>query len=59
MPIKIKKDNTGLYYQYGTTGHKYYFNPNSEISMDKAYHKCMKQVAAIYAQKYYQKKSNK
>ncbi len=49
MPIKIKKDNTGLYYQYGTTGHKYYFNPNSEISMDKAYHKCMKQVAAIYA----------
>ena len=51
MPIKVHKKDGKYYYQYGTTGAKYYFKPNSERSMDQAYKKCVKQVAAIHIRK--------
>ena len=47
MPIHMNKDSKGYYYQWGNQ-HKYYFNPKSERSMDLAYRKVLKQVAAIF-----------
>jgi hypothetical protein len=52
MPIKLRKDYKGYYYQYGTTGHKYYFNPNNNYSMNSAYRKALKQSAAIRIKKF-------
>jgi hypothetical protein len=51
MPIKIHTINGKYYYQYGTTGTKYYFNPKSERSMKRAYNKSVKQAAAIHITK--------
>ena len=48
MPIKIHHVNGRYFYQYGRTGAKFYFNPKNDISMHKAFHRCMKQVAAIH-----------
>ena len=56
MPIKIHKRGNNYYYQYGKTGHKYYFNPTSQISIDIAFNKALKQQAAIHISQYYSKK---
>jgi hypothetical protein len=52
MPIRLKEDKNGTYYQYGSRGAKYYFNLESKRLMDIAYKKCVKQVIAIYARKF-------
>lgn len=57
MPIRIQKDDKGIYLQWGTHGAKYYFNPNSERSYNTAYSKVLKQAAAIFAHNYRSKKT--
>ncbi len=52
MPIRRIIDQYGHAFQYGTTGHKYYFNPNNERSISIAYVKALKQSEAINASKY-------
>lgn len=47
MPIRDLKDAKGHYFQYGKTGHKYYYKPNSKRSRTIAYNKCVKQAQAI------------
>lgn len=46
-PIAEHKDETGSYFQYGTTGKKYYFDPESKLSKDRAQAKARKQELAI------------
>jgi hypothetical protein len=45
MPIKLHKQGNRYYYQYGTTGHKYYFT--TPIGAKRAYNKALKQTRAI------------
>ncbi len=52
MPISIREDSKGQYFQYGTTGKKYYFNPESLRSFNKAFDKALKQSAAIMLSQY-------
>ena len=50
MPIYHFRDSVGNnYYQFGPTGAKYYFDPDSKSSITKAYNKCLKQAKAIKA----------
>jgi hypothetical protein len=51
MPIVLKSDKKGWFFQYGTHGKKYYFNYYSPLSRDKAYLKALKQARAIQANK--------
>ena len=46
MPIRLKKDKKGLYYQWGETGAKYYV---SEYGKEKALEKAREQERAIRA----------
>ena len=56
MPIHMSKDSKGYFYKWGKHGTKYYFNPNSEESMDFAYRKTLRQIAAIFYSGYKSKK---
>lgn len=47
MPIKLHTEGNRNYYQYGTTGHKYYFS--TPIDAQRAYNKALKQTRAIKA----------
>jgi hypothetical protein len=47
MPINRRQDKNGPFYQYGDTGHKYYYIPNNKRSREIAYEKCRKQGQAI------------
>ena len=49
MPIHSGKDKQGNFYRWGTTGKKFYFDPESEISKGRALSGAKKQEAAIYA----------
>lgn len=49
MPIHSGKDKTGLFIQWGTTGKKYYYNPQDEKSKEQAQKKAEKQQTAIYS----------
>ncbi len=51
MPILKRKDLHGYYYRYGTSGKKYYYNPQSSRSKKIAYTKALKQTQAINANK--------
>lgn len=46
MPIHLKHDYRGHYYQYGNTGHKYYFH--NYLTQKQAYLACLQQVKAIH-----------
>ena len=48
----MNKDSEGYYYQFGKSGARYYFNINSQRSMDIAYQKCLQQMSAIFAHNY-------
>lgn len=52
MPIYLKKDSQGHYYQFGDHGKKYYFNTRSRNSRDSAYTKAFLQEKAIFANRY-------
>ncbi len=49
MPIYNRKDIKGSYFQYGKTGHKYYYTSNKKSSIIKAYNLCLRQVMAIHS----------
>ncbi len=51
MPIHLRHDKKlgKHYYQYGNSGKKYYFT--TKLGQDNAYHKAVKQTAAINIQK--------
>lgn len=45
MPIHLRADSKGYYYQYGNHGKKYYFK--SEKGRESAYRKAHRQAIAI------------
>ena len=52
MPIYRKSDSKGPYYQYGTTGTKYYYTPGNAKSRLNAKKKAIRQMVAIsYSEK--------
>jgi hypothetical protein len=53
MPIFNKRDSKGAYFQFGTTGHKYYYKTAKGRSLAKA--KCEKQMRAIEFSKHNKK----
>ena len=46
-PIHEGQDTSGHFYQYGTTGKKYYFDPDSKLAKERAHEKARKQELAI------------
>ena len=53
MPVHLGSDSNGKYYQWGTSGKKYYFT--SEKTKKIAKEKATKQGIAIYASGYHGK----
>ncbi len=52
MPLMNFIDNDGsTFYQFGKSGHRYYYNPNSQRSELIARNKALKQGRAIKASK--------
>ena len=55
MPImreETTKDGERVgYFQYGSSGKKYYYEPGNKQSREKAYQKALKQMKAIKANK--------
>lgn len=51
MPIRLSHDKNGYYYQYGTTGKKYYFIKGNKLSQNIAYNNSLRQLKAIKASK--------
>jgi len=50
MPIQLKEDKKGFYYQWGNHGAKYYFN---SLKIEEiAYNKALRQQRAIYSHGY-------
>ena len=47
MPVIRGKDDKGLYFKYGSKGHKYYYIKNDKESRTKAQNKAKKQGRAI------------
>ena len=56
MPLFISDDDRGAFIQYGTHGHKYYFNKNNVRSYNTAYDKALAQMRAIFRTGYKEKK---
>lgn len=52
MPVHTGKDKDGTFYRWGTSGKKFYFDPESEQSRGIAKSKAQKQAQAIYASGY-------
>lgn len=52
MPVLMKLDKKGHYFQWGSRGAKYYFNVDNRKSMERAYYKSTKQGSAIYLHGY-------
>lgn len=57
MPIKVHENGKGYYVQWGTHGAKYYFNPNSERSFEKAHERAILQMSAAFYNGYREKNS--
>jgi hypothetical protein len=53
MPIKVHYSNGKAYYQFGSTGKKYYYIPHNAKSRAIAKSKCHKQARAIEYRKNY------
>ena len=49
MPIHSGTDKDGSFYQWGSTGKKYHFNPNDKKSRQNALRKAKAQQTAIYS----------
>lgn len=54
MPINHGNDKNGHYFRWGTQGTKYYFNPQSTQSFNRAHDKALKQGVAIMYSQYQQ-----
>lgn len=52
MPIHRSTDKEGTFFQWGTSGKKFYFDPGSESSRTRALNLAKKQQKAIYASGY-------
>ncbi len=52
MPVRGGKDAKGYYYQWGTSGKKYYYTPNDKTSRARARKKAGKQGQAAHASGY-------
>lgn len=52
MPIINSSDSKGPFYQFGTTGKKYYYTPTSTKSKHNAKSKALRQGRAIEASKH-------
>ena len=50
MPVEKKKDKKGMFFQYGQTGTKYYYD--SKKSEERAFRKAQTQERAIKASGY-------
>jgi hypothetical protein len=53
MPIyeRLERQTNKPFFQYGTTGAKYYYTIGSKKSRDNAYNKALQQTKAIHARK--------
>jgi hypothetical protein len=51
MPIREGVSNNKPYFQYGTTGKKYFYIPTSKKSKIIAYSKALRQTKAIHSRK--------
>jgi hypothetical protein len=51
MPVFLRNDKDGSFYQYGTTGAKYYFTRGSEESKNAARKKAINQMYAVNKQR--------
>jgi len=49
MPIHEVKSGKKHYYQYGSSGKRYYFDPNCLKCKQEAYNKALQQTKAIHA----------
>lgn len=49
MPIHTGQDKQGHFYQWGSTGKKYYYDPDDKKSKSIALNKAKKQQTAIYS----------
>lgn len=47
MPVFLRHDKNGSYYQYGRSGGKYYFTPGDEESKKLARQKAVNQMYAV------------
>lgn len=52
MPIHRGKDKNGPFYQWGSTGKRYYYVSGDKESREKALSKARRQEKAIYASGY-------
>jgi hypothetical protein len=56
MPIHQRKDKKGYYYQWGDSGHKYYYHGNTKkehaIAERRARGKAVRQMEAAFANGY-------
>ena len=48
MPIRKSQDKNGPFFQPGTHGKKYHFNPKNIKSIGEAWRKAVKQTRAMY-----------
>ena len=55
MPIHIGKNSKGSFYQWGTSGKKYYYQPGCATCRENAKKNAGKQARAIYASGYRKK----
>lgn len=51
MPIHERANLKNPYFQYGTTGHKYYYIKGNERSRKIAYNKALKQQKAVHVRR--------
>lgn len=52
MPVHQGKDSNGTYYQWGSSGKKYYYSADSSESKSRAKNKAENQGQAAYANGY-------
>ena len=49
MPVHAGSDQHGVFFQWGQSGKKYYYNANNEKDKREAFEKASRQARAIYA----------
>lgn len=59
MPIFVRADKYGYYFQYGTTGEKYYYDEKKPKSVEYARYLAQQQAKAIHVSQAEKKKKEK
>jgi len=49
MPINLRQDTNGTYYQWGDHGKKYYFKPHDDFTKQLAFNEALQQGRAMFA----------